>query len=90
MGGATGIAGAGAAYADDHANMQLAYRGGPPQAVRANETARQRTAILQEFEAALIGDEALWSDTWHDIFFLGDSVLQSLTVRTAVALESHA
>ncbi len=82
------IAASGAAYADDHQNMHLVYGGGQPRAVRTDETARQRTAILQEFEAALISDQALWSDTWHDIFFLGHTVLQSLVVGKAVSLEN--
>src|SRR5207302_1941129 len=81
------IAASGAAYADDHQNMQLVYRGGAPQAVRPDETTRQRTAILQDFVDAMSADRALWSDHWHDIFFLGDTVQQSLAAQKAVALE---
>ncbi len=42
------IGSAGAAYDDDHQNMQLVFRGGQAQAVRAEETGRRHNAAVQE------------------------------------------
>src|SRR5262249_16610800 len=64
------IGSAGAAYADDHQNMQLVYRGGHPQAVRADEGARQFTALIQEFADGvqagrdLSGTPTSWKRVW--------------------------
>jgi predicted dehydrogenase len=53
------IGAAGAAYADDHHNMHLLYRGGRPAAMRSEQTTVHRTAVLREFVAAIqIGREA--------------------------------
>jgi predicted dehydrogenase len=42
------IGSAGAAYADDHQNMQLVFRGGRPQAARAEETGRRHADAIQQ------------------------------------------
>ena len=47
------IGSAGTAYADDHQNMQLVFRGGRPQAVRADESGRRHSALVQEKVEAL-------------------------------------
>lgn len=43
------IGSSGAAHADDHQNMQLAFRGGHPLAVRMDEQKRQWSSLLQDF-----------------------------------------
>jgi predicted dehydrogenase len=43
----------GAAYVDDHHNMQLLYRGGQPMALRGDPNDLQLLGMLQEFVAAI-------------------------------------
>jgi hypothetical protein len=78
----------GAAYADDHQNMQLVYRGGSPQAVRTEERAGQLAAIAQDFVDGLRTGRDLTtaSETaWRDVFVVADAVGQSITCGQAVA-----
>jgi predicted dehydrogenase len=84
------IASSGAAYADDHQNVQLLYRGGHPQAVRTGEQAGQLAAIAREFVDALRAGRDLMTAnaaTWKDVFTVADAVRQSLASGRAVALE---
>ena len=47
------IGGTGAAYADDHHNMNLLYSGGQPNALRTNQGRADLTGQLQEFVEAI-------------------------------------
>jgi predicted dehydrogenase len=78
----------GAAYADDHQNMQLVYRGGRPQAVRTEEGARQRAALVQDFIDALHAGRDLSASAavWRGVFTVVNAVSQSLTSRRAIPL----
>jgi predicted dehydrogenase len=81
------IASAGAAYADDHANPQLLYRGGRPQAVRAEERAGQLAAVAQDFVDALRAGRDLTAETeaaWRGVFATADAVRESLASGRAV------
>jgi len=83
------IASTGAAYADDHHNVHLAYRGGPVQAIRADERAGVLAAIAQDFVDALHGDNDLLAPNevrWRPVFLLAHAVGMSLTSGQAVAV----
>ncbi len=84
----TVIGSAGAAYADDHQNLQLVYRGGHPQAVRTEEGPRQLAALVQEFVDALHaghdtpGDMATWRAAWT----VAAALRRSIETGQAIAL----
>ncbi len=80
------IAQNGAAYADDHQNTQLLYRGGNPQAVRTDERAGQLAAIAQEFVDTLKQGRGLSEGAWPDVFALASAIEESLTTGQAIAL----
>ncbi len=82
------IAASGAAYADDHQNMQLHYQGGPPQAVRTDERAAQFAAIAQEFVNALRDSRAVAASDWKAVFAVANAVSKALASGRAVALEA--
>jgi hypothetical protein len=82
------IAFAGAAYADDHTNMQLVYRGGHPQAVRTEEHAGQLAELAQEFVDALRDGRNL-TTIWRDVFAVADAVSRSIASGQAVTLEER-
>jgi predicted dehydrogenase len=83
------IAAAGAAYADDHQNVQLLYRGGRPQAVRTEERAGLLAAIAQEFIDALRAgrDLSTAAAEWRAVFAVADAVVRSLASGRAVSPE---
>lgn len=85
----TVIAFAGAAYADDHQNTQLLYRGGRPLAVRAEEHAGQLAAIAQEFVDALRDghDPTAGTGAWRDVFTVAAAVNHSIATKQAVTPE---
>jgi predicted dehydrogenase len=74
------IAANGAAYADDHQNRQLLYRGGAPQAIQTGEEAGHLAAIAQDFVNALREDRDLsvHANAWKDVFAVADTVSKSL------------
>lgn len=82
------IAASGAAYADDHQNMQLLYRGGRAQAVRTEEGTRQHVAMIQAFVDGLHAGRDFSEDetAWRQIFAVADAVKNSTTTRMAVGL----
>lgn len=84
------IAATGAAYADDHQNAQLLYRGGHPQAVRTEERAGQFAAIAQEFVDALKQGRDLTAafTEWKRVFAVAEAVTKSLASGRAVAPEA--
>ncbi len=75
------IGSAGAAYADDHQNMQLVFRGGRPQAVRADETGRRHSAAVQErIETLQAGhDVAASVAEWQSVLKVADAVRRAMT-----------
>jgi hypothetical protein len=83
------VAQSGAAYADDHRNAQLLYRGGRARAVRTEERAGQLAALAQEFVDALRGEHGLAEGAWPRVFAVADAVVRSLASGNAVALEGH-
>jgi predicted dehydrogenase len=85
------IAAAGAAYADDHQNVQLLYRGGRPQAVRTEERAGLLAAVAQEFVDALRTGRNLSAGAaeWRAVFAVADAVTRSLASGRAVTPEDR-
>ena len=78
------IGSTGAAYADDHQNMQLVFRGGHAQAVRAEETGRRHAALIQEFVDGLQvgGDVKAIIVEWQSVSDLANAVTQSMLSQT--------
>jgi predicted dehydrogenase len=85
------VAASGAAYADDHQNVQLVYRGGPPQAVRTDEKSGPLAAIVQDFVDALrTGREPEGGPAgWRDVFTVADAVERSLASGAATTPEGR-
>lgn len=86
------IAANGAAYADDHQNVQLAFRGGHPQAIRTDEQAGQLAAISQEFVDAIRDGRDLMTEnvaSWRNVFAVADAVRKSLATGRAVGVEAR-
>jgi predicted dehydrogenase len=79
----------GAAYADDQLNQQLMFQGGHPQAVVADEDARQRAAIVQQFADEIqSGDDGTGSiHNWRRVLAVADSIAHSLAAGQAVTRE---
>ena len=83
------IGSSGAAYADDHQNMQLMYRGQHPQAIRADEGLRPLVNIAQDVVDALPAARDLspsFAD-WQRAWTVAQAVEQSLESRQAIPLE---
>lgn len=82
---------AGAAYADDHQNVQLLYRGGHPQALKTGETAPQRAALVQEFVDAVASGRDLAAGVagWRAVLAVADAAGRSLASGRAVPLEGR-
>jgi predicted dehydrogenase len=83
------IALSGAAYADDHQNTQLVFRGGHPEAVQTEERAGQLAAIAQEFVDALRTGRDLMTEnaaSWRAVFAVAAAVEQSLATGRSVAM----
>jgi predicted dehydrogenase len=84
------IAATGAAYADDHQNVQLVYRGGFPQAVRTEERAGQLAAVAQDFVDALREARDISNIAgWKDVFKVVTAVEHSLESGKAIVLEDR-
>jgi predicted dehydrogenase len=82
------IGASGAAYADDHHNVQLLYGGGHPQAVRTSQGDKALLATLQEFidAAAHKRPPRCGAAEWKRAQRLIEAVDQSLSSGQAVAL----
>jgi predicted dehydrogenase len=78
------IGATGAAYADDHQNVQLVYRGGHPQAVRTDEGVQALAALLQEFI-----DRPADGTAWRGVLAVSAAVGRSRATRQAVHLEAR-
>jgi hypothetical protein len=74
------IGAAGAAYADDHHNSQLLFRGGPPSALRVDERGRETDALVREFAAARTGAGAFDSGAaaWRAVLAVAGAVGASI------------
>jgi hypothetical protein len=85
------IAASGAAYADDHPNAQLLYRGGHPQAVAPQERAEMFAAVRECADAIRAGRNvtAVSQAEWRNVFAVADAVRQSLASGQAVAMEGR-
>lgn len=70
------IASSGAAYADDHQNMQLVFRGGRPQAVRSEEIGRRHSvAVQKQVDSLRAGhDVASAVSEWQNVMQVATSV----------------
>jgi hypothetical protein len=82
------IGSAGAAYADDHHNMQLRFGGGHPQAIRTSQGDKALLAMLQEFLDASAQKRvpACGAAEWKRSQMLLAAVDRSLSFQEAVAL----
>lgn len=80
----------GAAYADDHHNMQLVYRGGHPQSLRVDETSDQWTTMVQEFVDGMQVNRDFRAGllAWTNAVQVADAVLTSLDRHRAVSTPS--
>jgi predicted dehydrogenase len=83
------IGAAGAAYADDHQNVQLVYRGGRPEAIRTEEGVVALAALVQDFVDALRAGRDMPASAWRDVLRVRDAVGRSLASRQAIALEGR-
>jgi predicted dehydrogenase len=80
------IGASGAAYIDDHANMQLVFRGDAPRAVRTDEGISQWSALVQAFADRVAGkSEPNVFPAWPRVLKLADAVDASLAAGQAVA-----
>ncbi|MDX1946372.1 MAG: hypothetical protein SFU86_13305 [Pirellulaceae bacterium] len=83
------IGSAGAAYADDHQNMQLLFRGGRPQGLRTDERAAASSLMIREFAADLAAGHDLRASVadWRTVLRVAGAAQASLATREAVRLE---
>ncbi len=83
------VGSSGAAYSDDHQNMQLIYRGDRPQAVRAEEGIRQLVNLTQDFIEAIQTQRDLSPSLteWSRLNKVTHAVEESLASRRAISLE---
>jgi predicted dehydrogenase len=84
------IGASGAAYADDHQNAQLLYRGGPGRAIVTGEGSKHLVAMLQDFTDTIAGGRDL-SETvaaWRDVLTVVEAARESLTTHTAVPIST--
>lgn len=82
------IAANGAAYADDHHNVQLVFQGKRPQALRTDERARQHAAMIQETIDNVLSNRDCVSSLaeWRTAWAIADAVGQSIASGQAVAI----
>ncbi len=84
------IGSAGTAYADDHQNMQLIFRGGRPQALLAEESGRRHAALVQETVEALQagGDVSAHVADWQSVLKVAEAVRQSIESNKSIGTRS--
>ena len=85
------IGSAGAAYADDHQNMQLVFRGGHAQAVRAEETGRRHAAAVQEqIDSLQAGHGVAVSVTeWQNVLKVAEAVRRTISSSEPAGVSSR-
>lgn len=83
------IAAGGAAYADDHANTHLLYRGGRAHALPADERAGQYAGLAQDFLDDLRAgrDPSAHTAAWREVYAAAGAVARSLAAGQAVTPE---
>lgn len=82
------IASTGAAYADDHHNMQLVYQGGPPTGCLTTESHFALTRQLAEFLAAISASRQHSIELMQDVVRTLVAIQRSIETGDAVKLES--
>jgi predicted dehydrogenase len=84
----TVIGSSGAAYADDHQNAQLVYRGGHPQALGVDEGGREHLALVQAFVDGIDQghDFTASVSAWRTATAGADAARESIASRRAVPL----
>ena len=77
------IGSSGAAYADDHNQSQLLYKGGQPAAIKTGEELQELIGLLREFTESIVQDRlsSLTSTEGKDALVLAEWVLKSATER---------
>jgi predicted dehydrogenase len=82
------IGSSGAAYADDHQNAQLVYRGGHPQALGVDEGGREHLALVQAFVDGIDQghDFTASVSAWRMVMAEADAARESVASRRAVPL----
>src|SRR5439155_8096691 len=82
------IGSAGAAYADDHHNMQLLYRGGRPSALKTGQGEIQALIELQEFVNAVAEDRepAVAGIDWRRAIQVTEAAAESIATGRAARL----
>jgi predicted dehydrogenase len=83
------IGATGAAYADDHSNMQLLFQGGHPQGMRAEEGIQGAAAMLQDFVDAIRADRETSAElaVWRRVEAVAEAVARSVRTRRAIQPE---
>jgi predicted dehydrogenase len=83
------IGSCGAAYADDHQNVQVLFRGGPARAVPVPEAGRQQAAAVQDLLLAIREqrDLAGTAAEWLRVVAVAEAARRSAASGRAVALE---
>lgn len=79
----------GAAYADDHANRQLVFGGGPARTRVADEMLRGMANLLADFVKELDGNRVCEkvNAAWHDAVRVGGAAMRSLKTGQAIRRE---
>ena len=79
----------GAASADDHANVQLAYQGGPVRGIRADEGIVQWVTMLQQFIDAIASGRVDGFDRMDVAadMRVADAIERSVATKQSIALE---
>jgi predicted dehydrogenase len=82
------IGSSGAAYADDHQNAQLVYRGGHPQALGVDEGGKERLALVQAFVDGIAQGQDFTASVsaWRTVMAGADAARESVASRRAVPL----
>jgi hypothetical protein len=85
------IGSTGAAYVDDHQNMQLLYKERLPQAVKVDDTAGHWATYVQSFVNQLhdVGLRRNSIDNWRNTLQVHDAMLKSLRSGRATSLGSN-
>ena len=86
------IASTGAAYADDHQNVQLVYGGGHASAIRAGEGQRALIALVQHFVSALSAGQDLAGTVraWRTTMSVASEAQRAVTTREPIAYRAVA
>jgi predicted dehydrogenase len=83
------IGASGAAYADDHANMQLLFRDNATRAVRSDEGVMALTALAQDFIDAIRTGRDLSASLqeWYNVLAVGEAIGRSMATQQPASLQ---